>query len=106
MKRLQTKQIASSETDELGSNAESGRGATQGKIFNGRTKNNGNFYAGSCFNPGCRDHNRNIARRRFDFSMNKGDNRAVIVIRNCPAVQPHMKGRPHLGGGHEQPHRK
>jgi|GEM_PF-1465607 len=79
MKKLQTKQIAPSETDELGSNAESGRGAAQRKIFNGRTKN-GKFYAGSCFNPGCRDDNRNVARCRFNFSMNEGDNGTVIVV--------------------------
>jgi hypothetical protein len=35
---FQTKQAASSKTDELGSNAEKGRSASVGKIFNGRTK--------------------------------------------------------------------
>jgi len=81
------------------------RSAARRKIFNDRAKS-GNFYVGSCFNPGCRGDNRNIARRRFNFSMNQGDNSAVVVIRNCPTVQPHMNGCPHLGGGHEQPDRQ
>ncbi len=91
---------------ELGSSAERGRSAAQRQIFNGRAKN-GYFHAGSCFNPGCRHDNRNVTRCRFDFSMNKGDNRAVIVVvGNRSAVQPCVQGCPRLGGGHEQPHRQ
>lgn len=84
--KIQTKRLATPETDELGNGGEDGRGATIREEGNDRAYN-GKLNAGSRFHPGHWCHNRGSTRSGINFAMRDADNRTiVIVVRNGTAM--------------------
>jgi hypothetical protein len=79
-----------------------GRRPVIGKILLDRNKNC-NLHARGNFGQKNRDHRWDFTNPGMNMPLGKGNNRAIVVIRDRAAMEPFVERRANFRRGHEQP---